>query len=128
MTDCGMICPLRVEQRWDVSTGSLLTRNRSRRVVSNESPLRIDGDTGISSTPPLIGERSIVTTVSVCQSVHGHIVGTTRPIFAKFFMHVTHGRGSVLFWRRSDTLYTSGFMDDVTTRSSFCCSTAHTGL
>jgi len=24
-----------------------------------------------------------------------------------------HGRGSVLLWRRSDTLCTSGFMDDV---------------
>ena len=30
-----------------------------------------------------------------------------------FFIHVTHGRGSVLIWRRSDTLCTSGFMDDV---------------
>ena len=45
-----------------------------------------------------------MTTVSVCLSVRDHIVGTTRPIFAKFFMHVTYGRGSVLFWRRSDTL------------------------
>jgi len=27
--------------------------------------------------------------------------------------HVTHGRGSVLLWRRSDMLCTSGFMDDV---------------
>ena len=31
----------------------------------------------------------------------------------QFFVHVTDGRGSVLFWRRSDTLCTSGFMDDV---------------
>ena len=30
-----------------------------------------------------------------------------------FFMHVTYGRGSVLLWQRSDTLCTSGFMDDV---------------
>ena len=29
------------------------------------------------------------------------------------FVHVTHGRGSVLLWRHSDTLRTSGFMDDV---------------
>jgi len=29
------------------------------------------------------------------------------------FMHVTYGRGSVLLWRRSDTLCTSCFMDDV---------------
>jgi len=28
-------------------------------------------------------------------------------------MLVTHGRGSVLLWRRSDMLRTSGFMDDV---------------
>jgi len=31
------------------------------------------------------------------------------------FCHVTHGRGrsSVLLWRRSDMLCTSGFIDDV---------------
>ena len=29
------------------------------------------------------------------------------------FMHVTYGRGSVLLWRRSDTLSTFGFIDDV---------------
>ena len=29
------------------------------------------------------------------------------------FVHVTYGRGSVLLWRRSDTLCTSGFMNDV---------------
>ena len=28
-------------------------------------------------------------------------------------MHVIRGRGSVLIRRRSDTLFTSGFMDDV---------------
>jgi len=33
-------------------------------------------------------------------------------IFANFSVHVTCGRGSVLLWRRSDMLYTSGFMDD----------------
>jgi len=27
--------------------------------------------------------------------------------------HVACGRGSVVFWRRNDTLCTSGFMDDV---------------
>ena len=32
----------------------------------------------------------------------------------QIFVNVTHGRGSVLFWRRSDTLCTSGFfVDDV---------------
>jgi len=32
----------------------------------------------------------------VCLSARDHISGTTRPIFAKFFVHVTYGRGSVL--------------------------------
>ena len=48
----------------------------------------------------------------VCLSVRDHIFGTTRPIFTKYFVHVTYGRGSVLLWRHSDTLCTSGFMDN----------------
>jgi len=55
--------------------------------------------------------RSIVTPGA--QYCDEHISGTTRPIFTNFFAHVTYGRGSVLLWRRSDMLYTSGFMDDV---------------
>ena len=51
--------------------------------------------------------------VCVCLSVRDHLVGTKRPIFANFFAHVTYGRGSVLLWRRSDMICTSGFMDDV---------------
>jgi len=35
------------------------------------------------------------------------------PIFTKFFVHVTCGRGSILLWWRSDMLCTSSFMDDV---------------
>jgi len=50
--------------------------------------------------------------VSVCLSVGDHIFGTTRPIFTNFFAHLTYRCGSVLFRRRSDTLCTSGFMDD----------------
>jgi len=46
-------------------------------------------------------------------SVRDHISGTTHPIFTEIFVHVANGRGSVLLWRRSDTLRTSGFMDDV---------------
>ena len=49
----------------------------------------------------------------MCLSVRDHISGTTRPIFTKYFVLVTYGRGSVLMWRRNDTLCTSGFMDDV---------------
>jgi len=63
-----------------------------------------------------IWERNIVMSVSVglsvslcvCLSVHDHIFETTHPKF----VHITYGRGSVLLRRRSDTLCTSGFMDD----------------
>ena len=51
--------------------------------------------------------------LSVCLSVRDHISATTPPIFTKYFVHVNYGRGSVLLWRRNDTLCTSGFMDDV---------------
>jgi len=67
-------------------------------------------------TPPPTEKRSIVMTVSVCLcvclSVRDHIFETARPIFTNF-RHITYGRGSVLLWRRSDMLRTSGFMDDV---------------
>ena len=29
------------------------------------------------------------------------------------FLHVMHGRGLILFWRRSDKLRISGYVDDV---------------
>ena len=32
---------------------------------------------------------------------------------SSIFAYVTYGRGSVFLWRRSDTLCTSGFIDDV---------------
>ena len=66
-------------------------------------------------TTPQIGERSIVMSASVCvcMSVRDHIFGTTRPIFTKSFMPITYIRGSVILWRRSDTLCTSGLVDDV---------------
>ena len=66
-----------------------------------------------------MGERSIVMSVSVCLYVcvclSAIIIffGTTRPIFNKVFVHVNYGRGSVILWRRSDMLCTSGFTDDV---------------
>jgi len=56
---------------------------------------------------------SVCLCVCVRLTVHDHIFGTTHPIFTKLFDHVTYGRGSVLLWRRSDMLCTSGFMDDV---------------
>jgi len=56
---------------------------------------------------------SLSACVVVCLFVNDHIFGTTRPIFAKMFMLVTYGHSSVLLWRRSDMLSTSGFMGDV---------------
>ena len=55
---------------------------------------------------------SVYVCVCVCLSVHDHIFGTARPIFSKLFLHVTYDRESVLLWRRSDKLCTSGYMDD----------------
>ena len=51
---------------------------------------------------------------SVHLSVCEHISGTAGPIFTKFCVLIPCGHGSVLLWRRGDTLCTSGFMDDVT--------------
>ena len=52
--------------------------------------------------------------VSVCLSVcpRSYLRKYTSDLH-QFFVHVTNGRGSVLLWRRSDTLCTSGFTDDV---------------
>ena len=51
--------------------------------------------------------------VCLCACLSAIIFGTTRPIFTKFLMHVTYGLGSIILWRRSDALCTSGFVDDV---------------
>ena len=50
----------------------------------------------------------------MCLSVSKHISGILGPIGTKFCVWILCGRGSVLLWRRCDTLCTSGFMDDVT--------------
>jgi len=49
--------------------------------------------------------------VSVCLSaiISSELHVRSSPIF----VHVAYGRGSVLLWRRSDTLCTSDFMDDI---------------
>jgi len=52
--------------------------------------------------------------VFVCLSVHEHISGPAGPIFTKFCVQISCGRGSVLLWQRCAKLCTSGFMDDVT--------------
>jgi len=61
------------------------------------------------------GERVslYVCVVHVCLSVCDHIFGTACAIFTKFSEFVTYGRGSVLLWRRSDTLRISCFADGV---------------
>ena len=42
----------------------------------------------------------------VCLSVREHISGTAGPILTKFVVQIPCGRGSVLLWRRCDTLCT----------------------
>jgi len=54
--------------------------------------------------------------LSVClyvSSVLLHIWKTTQSNLTKFTVHVTCGRGSVLLWRKCNTLCTSGSPDDV---------------
>ena len=65
-------------------------------------------------TQPPIGDRSIVMSLSVCLSVcpRSYLRNYTSDLH-QLFVHVAYGCGSVLLWRRSDTLCTSGFMDDV---------------
>ena len=61
-----------------------------------------------------VDECSIVISLSVCLSVREHISGTAGPIVTKFWVQIPCGRGSVLLWRRCDTLCASGFLDGVT--------------
>jgi len=51
--------------------------------------------------------------LSVCLSDRDHIFGTARPVFMEIFVVVNYGRGSVVFWQRSDMLCNSGSVDDV---------------
>jgi len=70
-------------------------------------------------TAPRLGSgvlRSVCLSVclSVCVSVREHISGTAKPRSSHIFVQIPCGCGSVLLWRRCDTLCASGFMDDVT--------------
>jgi len=49
---------------------------------------------------------------SVCLSVVLYASIGLLPNFTKFAVHVVHGRGAVLVWRRHNTLRTSGFVDN----------------
>jgi len=66
---------------------------------------------------PARGAPSIVMSVSVCLSVCVCLSAIISPElhvrFPQNFFACQHGRGSVLHWRRSDTLRISGFVDDV---------------
>jgi len=49
--------------------------------------------------------RIVVMSMSVCLSVCSHNSKTTRPNFAKYFVHAACGPGWVLLWRHCDMLY-----------------------
>ena len=51
--------------------------------------------------------------VSVCVCLRSNLQNYTSDLHLYIFVRVVYGRRSVLIWRRSDTLCTSGFMDDV---------------
>jgi len=61
--------------------------------------------------------RSIAVSVSVCVCLSARVHQKPNvQNFTKFSVHVTCGRGSVLFWRQCNTLWASGFVDDDTFR------------
>ena len=62
-------------------------------------------------TPPTIGQMNgLYVCVFFCP--RSYLRNYTSDLH-QIFVHVTYGCGLVLLWRRSDTLCTSGFMDDV---------------
>ena len=56
---------------------------------------------------------SVCLCVCLCVCLSAIISSELHVRSSPSFVHVTYGRGSVLRWRRSDTLCTSGFVDDV---------------
>jgi len=58
---------------------------------------------------PPTTDPSAAYAVCVCFSIHAYLRNYASDLQEIF----VHGRGSVLLWRRSDTLCTSGFKDDV---------------
>jgi len=56
---------------------------------------------------------SVSVCLPVCVCLSAIISSELHIRYSPFFVYATYGRGSVLLWRRSDTLCTSGFMDDV---------------
>ena len=81
---------------------------REVRVAAHHSPIR----------PPPPPDRKAEycderVCVSVCVCLSAIISSELHVRSLSIFVHVTNGRGSVLVWRRSDMLCTSGFTDDV---------------
>ena len=50
--------------------------------------------------------------VCVCVCPRGYFRNHTRELY-QIFVHAAYGRGSILLRRRCDTLFTSGFVDDI---------------
>ena len=66
------------------------------------------------TSPPIYCEALRWACLYVCMSVCLHVWKTTcSNFFMTFYVHVNCGRGSILFWQQRNTLYTSGFLDDV---------------
>ena len=55
---------------------------------------------------------SVSVRLSLGLSARAYLRNQTSKLY-RVFVHVIHGRGSVLLCQRYDTLCTSGFMDDV---------------
>ena len=60
----------------------------------------------------IVKKVSVCLCVCVCVCTRSYLRDYTCDLH-QIFVRVTYGRGSVLLWRRSDTLRISGFIDDV---------------
>jgi len=61
-------------------------------------------------TPSIVMSVSVCLCVSVCCLSAIISLENYLSDLYHIFIHITYGRGSVLLWRRSDTLCTSGFL------------------
>jgi len=59
-------------------------------------------------------DRACLSVCFVCVRLFVSISPELHARTSEGLVHVTHGRVSVLLWRRCDMLRTSGFVDDVT--------------
>ena len=93
------------------STPSLFFTGRMPFLPPNQQRHSTEGSYCPLITSPPVGMRSIVMTVPVCLSVcvfvcpRAYLWNYTSDLH-QFFVHVTYCRGSILLWRRWDTLCT----------------------